>query len=489
VLRDRERNWLYNRLGLDEDSPDGEVRLEATPDCADMPYYLRAYFAWKMRLPFMFSSCTRGRGGAAPRCVRSFSNLDPPVDGLRAAGLLAAESATTDPGSAGTVTGGASDGGGPSLDAQLMELSQQDASITEPLAFNHFMNDMMTRTVQSGAGRTLPGNSNSDLYPLALRREAIRPGVIFVDPYGHLLVVSQWQEATATSPGVLFAVDGHPDLSIGRKRFWQGAFLFVDDMSWGAGGFKAFRPVIAEEEDGVIELRRLNNYEIRHHPDWGNFSTEQYQLGTEGFYRRMDRVVNPTPLPPDVAQRAILDAFFELVQERVDSVAAGETYMARRNYRPITMPEGGDIFETSGRWEDYSTPARDLRLLIAIDLVQGFPRRLTAHPEDFALPPGAEPAAVARQLGQSAAEFLRGHGVSYRRSNGEDQRLTLMQVIERQVDLEMAYNPNDCVEIRWAAPAGSTERGTCARHAPDEQRERMESYRTWFHTRIRPPRE
>jgi hypothetical protein len=26
-------------------------------------------------------------------------------------------------------------------------------------------------------------------------------------------------------------------------------------------------------------------------------------------------------------------------------------------------------------------------------------------------------------------------------------------VIDRAVDLEMAYNPNDCVELRWGAPA------------------------------------
>ena len=38
------------------------------PDCADLPYFLRAYFAFKLGLPFGYSKCTRGAGGQAPKC-------------------------------------------------------------------------------------------------------------------------------------------------------------------------------------------------------------------------------------------------------------------------------------------------------------------------------------------------------------------------------------------------------------------------------------
>jgi hypothetical protein len=52
------------------------------------------------------------------------------------------------------------------------------------------------------------------------------------------------------------------------------------------------------------------------------------------------------------------------------------------------------------------------------------------------------------------------------------------------VDYEMAYNPNDCVEVRWAAPENSQEASTCKRHAPQAQRAKMSSeYRTWFRER------
>src|SRR5215471_7182225 len=51
VLRDRSRNFLFNHLGLGED----EMKIVLRPDCADLPYFLRAYFAFKMGLPFGFS--------------------------------------------------------------------------------------------------------------------------------------------------------------------------------------------------------------------------------------------------------------------------------------------------------------------------------------------------------------------------------------------------------------------------------------------------
>ncbi|HEV3192209.1 MAG TPA: hypothetical protein VGY54_16970, partial [Polyangiaceae bacterium] len=61
-------------------------------------------------------------------------------------------------------------------------------------------------------------------------------------------------------------------------------------------------------------------------------------------------------------------------------------------------------------------------------------------------------------------------------------------VVDRQTALEMAYNPNECVEARWGAPSGSDEASTCRAHAPDAQLAKMQGYRAWFHERRRPPR-
>jgi hypothetical protein len=62
ILTDPERNLLYDYLDLGEDEPG----LGLEPDCADLPYFLRAYFAWKLALPFGYSTCSRG--GGPPRC-------------------------------------------------------------------------------------------------------------------------------------------------------------------------------------------------------------------------------------------------------------------------------------------------------------------------------------------------------------------------------------------------------------------------------------
>jgi hypothetical protein len=52
----------------------------------------------------------------------------------------------------------------------------------------------------------------------------------------------------------------------------------------------------------------------------------------------------------------------------------------------------------------------------------------------------------------------------------------------------MAYNPNDCAEVRWGADTKTPDYATCNRHAPVEQRSRMQEYRAWFHEARRPPR-
>jgi hypothetical protein len=77
---------------------------------------------------------------------------------------------------------------------------------------------------------------------------------------------------------------------------------------------------------------------------------------------------------------------------------------------------------------------------------------------------------------------------SYPRTDGSQWTLSLKDVIDRITDLEMAYNVNDCVELRWGAKDGSEEAATCKRRAPQGQRAKMTDYRPWFSERRRPPR-
>jgi hypothetical protein len=152
------------------------------------------------------------------------------------------------------------------------------------------------------------------------------------------------------------------------------------------------------------------------------------------------------------------------------------------------MPDGAAIFETTGAWEDFSTPSRDLRLLIAIDVVLGFPDRVARRPERYAMPAGRSVESVKNELQSVLAAELTTRKFSYPRSDGSSWTLALRDVTDRVVNLEMGYNPNDCVELRWGAPANGDEASTCKRSAPSVQRAKMTKYRTWFNERRRPPR-
>jgi len=435
VLRDPTRNLLYNHLGADEDGPRANKAVVATPDCADLPYYVRAYFAWKLRLPFGYRKCDRGNSRRPARCG--------PLQTNEGQVLVGAKS-------------------------------------TVAKAFSHFLRRKVSY-VHSGSGRTAPQDEQSDLYPVALTRQTLRPGTVYVDPYGHLLIIAKWVPQTASASGAMFAVDGHPDLSVGRKRFWKGAFLFSANTRGGAGGFKVFRPLALR--DGAVVA--LTNEELRRSRDFPRVSSQQYSAGDDGFYERMDRVINPRPLSAPDAYRERLKAYYELILERVDSVAAGESYMKDVAYKVVAMPNGPHIFETRGPWEDYSTPARDLRLLIATDEVLGFPSRVIKHPDRFAHSPDSSPLQLKQQLEQLYRHFAETHEIRYIKSDGTEQRLRVIDVVARRKALEMAYNPNDCVEIRWGA--SGKELASCKRHAPTDQRALMKRFRPWFATRNRPP--
>ena len=92
VLHDRSRNFLFNHLGRGEDNAKSGLR----PDCADFVYFLRAYFAYKMGLPFGYSNCSRGFGGRAPKCAQWFDMEHPEL--TRPPAPPEADSASATPG-------------------------------------------------------------------------------------------------------------------------------------------------------------------------------------------------------------------------------------------------------------------------------------------------------------------------------------------------------------------------------------------------------
>ena len=444
VLRDKSRNVLFNSLGLGED----EVPMALKPDCTDMVYYLRAYFAFKMGLPFGYSKCSRGGGGQPPKCFQWVSIQNP-------------------------------DAARPSSPKQKTASSEPAAKPSGLAAsFARYL-PVVGDAVQSGAVRTLANDDNTDFYTVRLTQETLRPGTIYADPYGHVLMLVRRVAQSGGAAGVFLAVDAEPDGSVTRKRFWRGNFLFVQDPTLGSPGFKRFRPIMRSENG---DLRRLTNGEVAKNPQYGGFSLEQSKLGVEDFYDRMDEVMSPAPLDPLRAIKEAITSLQEQVNTRVTAVENGRKFQ-NSGRGEATMPDGPAIFATSGPWEDFSTPARDFRLLIAIDVVRGYPDRVARRPERYAMPKDKSAADVKAELQNVLASELSARKFSYTRSDGSAWTLSLKDVLDRAADLEMSYNPNDCVELRWSAPDKSDEASTCKRHAPQAQRAKMTKYRTWFRER------
>ncbi len=432
LLNQSDKNLLHNHLGLREDDV-----LKLEPDCADLPHVLRAYFAWKMGLPFAHRKCGAGWKGNPPKCGMELVGNTTEVEGK-----------------------------------------------TRIEAFREFVFRVMNG-VHSGGTRTAPDAEASDFYPVALTRSALRPGTMFADPHGHVLLIARWLPQEMERYGILVGSDAQPDGTVGRRRFWRGSFLFTSSTEDVGAGFKAYRPIRWKRSDNT--LRAYDNSELASTRKFRRISGDQHKGSTSDFYEAIEGLINPRPLDPVAMQVSLVDSLEESVSRRLNSVNNAEVFMADQGYASVEMPTGASIFQTVGPWEDFSTPSRDMRLLISLDTVLGFPDLVRRHPERFGA--NAESGDVlADAVDAALKKEMKSRIITYMRSNGEAQRLTLRVVASRARALEMAYNPNDCVEIRWGAPPDSAEYQTCKRFASEEQRDRMASYREWFVTRSRPPR-
>src|SRR6516225_2734469 len=299
VVRDPSRNFLFNHLGLNEDA-----KIYLRPDCADLPYTLRAYFAYKMGLPYGFSKCSRGGGGRAPTCQQWFSlqnaeEAKPPPPPPVAAPIPSAVS------------------GYFGYSSAPAPLAAPAPKRTGPAPSFAELAQIVWDSVHSGSGRTALADNNTDYYPVPLSADTLRPGTVYADPYGHILMIVRRIAQTEDAAGIIMAVDGQPDGTVARKRFWRGNFLFAQDPALGGPGFKHFRPVVVA--NGA--MRRLINAEIAKNPQYADFSLDQSQ-----------------------AMKEAITSLEEQVKVRVTSVENGRKFQNSKRGE-ATMPDGAAIFE------------------------------------------------------------------------------------------------------------------------------------------------
>ena len=159
-------------------------------DCADLPYMLRAYFAWKNGLPFSYSTAVSPAGYSEDIRYNEVGNR---ISSRR-------------------------DLTGPEIDGRRA-IPQMMVAVTSA----HY------RYAPNYAGKLLP-----DHYPVKISRESIKPGTILYDPHGHLAVVYK-----VTPEGRIHFIDAHPDNSLTRGVYGKA---YKRDRPAVGAGFKRWRP-------------------------------------------------------------------------------------------------------------------------------------------------------------------------------------------------------------------------------------------------------
>lgn len=402
-------------------------------DCAQLPYVLRAYFAWKRGLPFSYESGISPRGATTD--IR-YSQTGNQVTGR------------TD------VTTGSTSG--------YSLLHKLIAAIS---------------TASYRIHPALEHPREADFYSPAIRMGSIRPGTVIYDPDGHVATVYEVQR-----DGRVEYMDGHPDNSVTRGTY---DLRFVRAPPAVGAGFKNWRPsrlegysrggngaligghvVLASNADipDYSEEQFYGNGPHVSDAQWANgtFTLNGEQLDYYDYVRAMlaggTLEMHPISELSDMVDEKCTD-----LQDRVQAVDIAIAAGIQNRPEPPRLPR--NIYGTSGDWETYSTPSRDARLKTAfkemrdnvvrfVNMYRTGNRHLAYNGNDL----------VSDLLDTYDRETAK-CSVTYARTDGSRVTLPFEQV--RQRLFKLSFDPYQCIERRWGATDPS-ELSTC-RDGPEKQ--------------------
>lgn len=403
-------------------------------DCADMAYMLRAYYAWKNGLPFSYQ--------------KAMKTADGKREDLRYS------------------TGG-------NVVAKRRQVINHTGNAP------HFI-QRIAREVSTAMFRIHPeadgGKLFEDFYPVGISREAVKPGVIAYDVYGHVGIVYD-----ILDDGRIMVIASHPDDTITRTVY--GPNFMRAKPALGAG-IKAWRPIYVEgarrADDGGLnggQLRAVGNEALEHYSleqffgnapdpsgDWrsGEFRYGGRSLDYYDYVRRKLAAPGFAYNPVDELRNG-LRVICSAVKDRkvaVDRAVDARIHLKRH---PRRLPP--NIFGTFGLWEEFSTPSRDARLKVSfIELRRGI-QKLVEHYEDGDPSVRYDGDNLERDLWNAFNEEKAACEIVYRRSDDSRVRLNLGHVMDRLFDL--SFDPYHCPERRWGARG--IELSTCT---DDEEKEK-----------------
>lgn len=396
-------------------------------DCADMAYILRAYYAWKNGLPFSYQSAMRTADGKREDVRYS---------------------------SGGNIVAG-----------------RRSVTASKPINGVSFIR-RIPGEVSTAMFRTHPeqggGKSFDDFYPIRIDRDAVRPGVIAYDIYGHVGIVYD-----VLDDGRVLVIASHPDNSVTRTTY--GPNFLRASPALGAG-LKAWRPIYLEgatrKGDGSLtgghiraaENDALPNYSVeqyfgnRPHPggDWdrGEFHIDDRAIDYYDFVRRRLAAPNFAYNPVNELKLG-LESICGAIRDRKVAVDRASSARVHLRDHPDRLPP--NIFGTYGEWETYSTPSRDARLKVAFIELR---RAIKSLVDDFYAGSNRVSYDGDDLAGDLWATFVAEKNectFTYWRSDNSRVRLNLAHVMDRLWD--MSFDPYHCPERRWGADGA--ELATC----------------------------
>lgn len=400
--------------------------LKYYSDCADLPYYLRGYFAWKNGLPFSVASEVKPSAANADRVkdVRYSSQGN-------------------------------------------MVTRRYDVLTKNRLNRNTFPNalDVLNETIPAltfSASLRMSGIEEtelfSDFYPVKINRQGVRPGTIIYDPNGHVAVVYK-----VTDDGRVFYFDAHPDNSLTMGMFTP---KFIRSNPNQGAGFKRFRPLslVEAKYDGSVYVggriqaarnSQLPDYGTEQffgtHPEASGWSKGRFLFNGQNVsfydYVRMSLTEGEAHIDPlkDMAQ--LTDDICVSLQDRVAAVDAARTSGVASKPHPERLPL--NIYGTEGEWENYATPSRDARLKVAfMDLLATTKSNIERyHHRDRAIRYSG--GNLAQDLFAIYAKKATACQFSYVTSSGRSVLMNLEAARQRLFD--MSFDPYHCIELRWGA--------------------------------------
>jgi len=385
-------------------------------DCADLPYMLRAYYAWKNNLPFSYSSSVSPLGRSRDiRYTRRGNKISSRRD------LVA-----------------------PGLDAR-----RALQRIVDTITSAHY------RYPPTTSVKLLP-----DHYPVRISRDSIKPGTIIYDPNGHVAVVYK-----VTPEGRVHYIDTHPDNSLTRGIY--GRAFTRASHSMGAG-FKYWRPQVLEgavqDKDGNYRGGRIVVAGDKDIADWSDeqffgtgperpkswrqakFTLDGERLNYYDFVRKRLAIAGFRYNPVEET-RSRVDALCEDLKFRVDAVDIAVKAKIDRRPQPSRLPL--NIYGTHGDWETYSTPSRDARLKTSFKELRDEVGRLFALAEKDRAKLAYDGDDLRSDLRKAYRNAAAACVISYTKSDGTDKQPTFEEIAGRL--FKLSFDPHHCVERRWGA--------------------------------------